>query len=138
MNLDKRLVRVWNVELLNGAKIKAATIEQAERKPSMCSGCSAPCCKGILSPVLNQEEFLSKKFDSKFTVVPDWLREKVPSATHIVTLNVTDEGCPYHKDDLCTVWDDPPKSCLAYDCREDERPFIKCFAKEREENWLGQ
>lgn len=135
---DKRLVRVWNVDLVNGSKIKAATIEQGPREESMCEGCSAPCCKGMFLPVLTQDEFLNKKFKSKFTIVPDWLRERVPNATHLVTLNITEKGCPYHKNDLCSVWDDPPKSCLSYDCRGDDRYFIKAFAEERMKNWLVQ
>ena len=134
---DRRLVKVWNVDLVNGNKIKAATIEQGPREPSMCEGCSAPCCKGMFLPVLTEKEFLNKKFKSRFTEVPDWLREKVPDATHLVTLNITEEGCPYHDsvNNLCMVWPDCPDSCKAYDCRGDNRPEIKKFAERREKEW---
>ncbi len=140
IDIDKRLVKVWNVDLVNGNTIKAATIEQGPRQSSMCEGCPAPCCKGILMPVLTEREFLDRKFESRFTDVPDWLKEMVPNATHIVTLNVTDNGCPYHDSitGLCTVWSDCPDSCRAYDCRVDDRPEIKEFAKKREKEWLEQ
>lgn len=134
--MDKKLVKVWNVNLVNGKKIKAATIEQGPRQPSMCKGCSSPCCKGMFSPVLTEEEFLSRKFDSRFTLVPDWLKEKVPNATHIVTLNVTEKGCPYHKNNICTIFPNCPKSCLSYDCRGDKR--LKKFAEAREKTWQEQ
>lgn len=129
---DRRLVRVWNVTLVNGEKVRAATIEQGHRKESMCKGCSAPCCKGMFDPILNQEEFLSRKFKFKYVPTPPWLKRRVLRAQYLVTLAITEKGCPYHDPvtNLCLVWPDPPKSCLSYDCRSDAR--MKKFVKRRE------
>lgn len=140
MNKDKHLVKVWNIEIaVNGDKLKVATIEQPPRKPSMCDGCSAPCCRGILYPVLNEDEFLNRKFTMQYMTPPEWLSKDVPNATHIATLAVDPhEGCPYYKDGLCSVWPNPPASCRAYDCREDDRKEIKEFAKNREKTWQEQ
>jgi len=136
--MAKQLVRVWNVTLKNGKKIRAATIEQGPRQPSMCEGCPAPCCRGIFQPILNQEEFLSKKFKHTFIPVPDWLKKRVPRAEYLVTLRVADVKCEYF--DLrigkCSVFPDCPKACLSYDCRED--PRLRKFVKEREKQWREQ
>jgi len=52
-----------------------------------------------------------------------------------------DGVCPYfdmetHK---CKIWPNCPKACLAYDCREDPRPEIREFVKNRlkELRWHG-
>lgn len=137
--MEPQAVRVWNVTLVNGKKIRAATIEQGPRKPSpLCEGCYAKCCRGSIAPVLNSEEFLSRKFKANYMVAPEWLKEQVPNAEFLVTLAVSKDGCPYFdkKNLKCTLWNTgPPKSCLAYDCREDSRPEMKKFAKKREREW---
>jgi len=135
--MNKQLVRVWNVNT-NGRTIRAATIEQGPKQESMCEGCPAPCCKGIFQPILNQEEFLSKKFKTIFIPVPDWLKERVPRADYLIVLATGNRGCcPYHDltTNKCTIWPNCPKSCLAYDCRGDTRPEIKEFVKQREKEW---
>ena len=135
---DRNLVKVRPVTLHpSGKVIRVATIEQHDKRKSMCAGCSAPCCKGILQPVLNEEEFISRKFQMDFIPSPLWLREKVEGADYLAVLKVTEKGCVYHdrKTNLCTLWPDCPKACLAYDCRMDDRPEIIDFAKEREEIW---
>lgn len=138
--MSKQLVRVWNVELKNGEKMRVATIEQTLRQKSMCEGCSAPCCKGVFRPVLNEEEFLSKKFKMMYAKAPDWLIKRVPRATHLATLAIDDRSCPYHNKSTnkCELWPDLPKSCLSYDCRGDDRPEIKEFCKKREKEWPVQ
>lgn len=149
--VDKRLVQVWNVSLTDGRKIRAATIEQGPRKPSMCQGCPAPCCQGIFRPILNSEEFLSKKFPTMYMDVPDWLKDKVPRAQKVAVLafskpkprelaKSSEPYCDYfdpisHK---CTIFPNCPKGCLAYDCREDNRPEIQEFAEKREKEWQAQ
>lgn len=140
-NEEPQAVRVWNVTRKNGTKIRVATIEQGARKEGMCEGCSAPCCRGSFRPILNQEEFLTKKFPSTFTPPEDWLKEKVPRAEYLVTLAVSAEkGCPYFDSSTrrCSIWPACPKACLAYDCRGDPRPEIREFAKRREREWLQQ
>lgn len=137
---DVKLVRVWNVTLTNGKKIRAATIEQGPRKSSMCEGCSAPCCKGMFDPILNQEEFLSRKFKFKYVPAPPWLKERVPRADYLVTLAVTENGCPYQHPvtNRCLLWPNPPKACLSYDCRNDTRSEIRKFVKRRKKEWVQQ
>lgn len=143
MNTDKdrNLVKVRPVTLNpSGQVIRVATIEQVDRRESMCAGCPAPCCKGIFQPVLNEEEFLSRKFSMDFIPSPDWLTERVEGADYLAVLKVTEKGCIYHdhETNLCTVWPECPKACLAYDCRMDDRPEIAEFAKERMKTWQDQ
>lgn len=132
--MDKRLVRVWNVSLNGGKTIKVATIEHGERKPSICKGCSAPCCQGMFRPILTQDEFLNRKFPISYTKPEPWLKKQVPNAQFLATLAVTDKGCPYFekKTHKCKIFPNCPKGCLSYDCREDTRPKIAKFAKIRE------
>lgn len=133
----KQLVRVWNVPLKNGSMIKAVTIEQGARKKSMCEDCPSPCCKGMFYPILTQEEFLNRKFKTTFLPIPQWLKKKVPRAQYIVTLAMTERGCPYHDflTNKCLLWPNCPQSCLSYDCRDDFRPEIKDFVKRRQKEW---
>ena len=135
-------VSIWKVNRkADGMTIRVATIEQGERKESMCKGCSAPCCKGILQPVMNAEEFLSRAFPMEFIPVPDWLREHIGNkADFLAVLRVTDRGCPFHNSIInsCTIWPNCPKSCKAYDCREDTRDSIRFFAAERMAKWQGR
>lgn len=143
MNTDKdrNLVKVRPVTLHpTGQVIRVATIEQVDRRESMCAGCPAPCCKGIFQPVLNEEEFLSRKFAMDFIPSPDWLTERVEGADYLAVLKVEEKGCIYHdhETNLCTVWPECPKACLAYDCRMDDRPEIAEFAKERMKTWQDQ
>lgn len=134
----KQAVRVWNVDAAGG-KVRVATIEQGPRKPSMCEGCPAPCCQGMFRPILTSEEFLSKKFPTKFVDVPGWLRKKVPRAAKVAVLAFTKNSHCNYFDPVsaqCRIWPDCPKACLAYDCREDTtRPEIARFAKERKREW---
>lgn len=133
-----RLVKVWNLLMKDGSILKAATIEQGPRKPSMCEGCSAPCCKGIFRPILNSEEFESKRFPIAFNEVPLFIKVQAPQVQKLIVLKVDPKkGCPYldRQTNKCTIWPNCPKSCLAYDCREDIRPEIRAFAKKREKVW---
>ena len=137
---DKQLVRVWNVNTNDRGRVKIATIEQGERKPSMCEGCSAPCCQGFLRPILTAEEFLEKKFPTTLVAPEEWLKKKVPRAQYMATLAFTNGKCPYfdtqtHK---CTIWPNCPNGCLSYDCREDTRPRIREFARQRMKECLVQ
>lgn len=135
---NKNLVKVWNVTLKSSGKtIRVATIEQLSRQETMCAGCSAPCCKGLLQPVMNSEEFHSRKFQMKFIPSPPWLKKLVERADYLAVLKVTKDGCIYHDNEtnLCTIWPNCPASCLRYDCRQDDRPEISIFAKEREKTW---
>lgn len=138
---DRNLVQVRPITIEpSGKVIRVATIEQHDRRESMCAGCSAPCCKGILQPVMTREEFDSRKFQMDFIPSPDWLKERVEGADYLAVLKVRETGCVYHdhETNLCTVWPDCPKACLAYDCRMDDRPEIAEFAKERMKTWQDQ
>lgn len=137
-NSNKQAVHVWNVDLKNGEKVRVATIEQGPRKPGMCEGCSAPCCRGLFRPILTQEEFLSRKFPTMFIEVPEWLKEKVPRAERVAVLAFTENSyCNYFDpaSARCKVWPNCPQGCLAYDCREDTREGIREFARKREKEW---
>lgn len=132
-------VRVWSVHV-KGQPVRVATIEQGKRKQSMCHGCSAPCCKGILRPVLTETEFKQRKFPTLFLDPPDWLKEKAPRAQAIATLGMADDGpCTYFDEatNKCTAWPNCPSGCLAYDCREDDRDEIREFAQRRAEEIDG-
>ena len=136
----KRLVRVWNVSLINGKKIRVATIERGERQAEeMCRGCYAPCCRGKLYPVLNSEEFLNRKFPFHYMKTHHWIKKQVPRADYLVTLAVSDDGCPFFdKENLkCKLWPNPPQACLSYSCRNDDRPEFKEFFEKREKQWSG-
>ena len=138
LDKDERLVRVWNIDLVDGRKVKVATIEQPPRKPGMCEGCSAPCCQGILRPVLNSEEFTTKRFPHRFTPLPIYLAVQGVQADYLATLDVPfGEPCRYFDKEkrLCILWPNPPTSCLTYDCRDDDRPEIKGFVKQRRKEW---
>ena len=137
----KNLVRVRPVTFVSyGITLRVATIEQVDRRESMCAGCPAPCCKGMFQPVLTSEEFDSKKYQMDFIPSPDWLKEQVEGADFLAVLKVEEGGCVYHdhETNLCTIWPDCPKACLAYDCRLDDRPEIAEFAEERIKIWQDQ
>lgn len=131
--MDEHLVRVWNVSLKNGQTIKVATIEQGKRKPSMCDGCSAPCCQGMFLPILTEDEFLNRKFPISYTKPEPWLEKQVSNAQYLATLAVTEKGCPYFdwKTHKCKIFPNCPKGCLSYDCRTDVRPKIAKFVARR-------
>lgn len=120
-------VKVWNVNLKNGDRIKVATVEQGPRRESMCDGCPAPCCQGMLIPILTEDEFLNRKFPISYTKPEAWFQKQVPSAQFLATLAVTNRGCPYFDrvSHQCGIWPNCPKSCLTYDCREDTREIAK-------------
>ena len=71
---------------------------------------------------------------------PDWIKKQMPKADYLATLAVSEDGCPYHdKENLkCELWPNPPKACLSYSCRNDDRPEFKAFFEERKKEWLAQ
>lgn len=130
---EQKVVRVWSVNI-DGKPVRVATIEHGERKPSMCAGCSAPCCRGALRPVLTESEFKARAFPTLFLVPPDWMLERVPRAQAVATLGMPPDGpCSFldTKRNVCTAWPNCPEACMAYDCREDERDEIREFAQAR-------
>jgi len=143
-NLDDiKKVEVWNVSLVSGRSVRVATVDQGPRKPSMCTGCPSPCCKGMFDPILTGEEFTSRKFHMKYIDPPSWVidnadRPDLPAIDYLATVD-TDPvlGCIYfdHETSTCSVYPDCPKSCLSYDCRDDDRPEIREFALERAKTW---
>ena len=138
MKTFEQRARVLDLTLTNGKIIKVAFLSSRPKQEGLCKGCSAPCCKGSLKPVLDVEEFLSRKYKSDYTPIPDWLKKQLPMAEFVATLAVDIvEGCPYHDKNTgkCTIWPECPKSCLSYDCRQEEREPISTFAKEREKIW---
>jgi Fe-S-cluster containining protein len=135
---DSKEVKVWNVNLKSGHKLKVATIEQGLRKPSpLCINCKALCCHGKIRPVITAEEFLGKKFPMEFIEPESWLKEQVPRAHWMAVLKFENGECPYWdgKELKCKIFPNCPKSCLAYDCREDSREEMKQFAKQRMEEY---
>ena len=140
--MTKQLVHIWNVNPTSGGKVRVATIEQAPRKPSrLCENCYSLCCRGLIRPVLDSEEFLSRKFPTMFMDIPQWLKGKVPRAQKLAVLAFTKNSyCDYFDPVAlkCKVWPNCPKSCLAYDCREDTRKEFQEFAKKREGECLAQ
>lgn len=69
--------------------------------------------------------------------IPSWIKKQVPNAECLAVLDVSKGPCSYFDQEhlKCKLWPNPPKSCLAYDCREDERPSMRKFAKQREREW---
>jgi len=128
------VVNVWTVILPSDPpeEIKVATVEQPGRRPGVCEDCPAPCCNGLLFPVLTSDEFLQKRYNHRFVPAPDWITKKVPGA-FIVVVQVEKGGCVYFdkRTNLCTAWPAPPAACLHYDCRYDQRPEFKRIAKKQ-------
>lgn len=84
----------------------------------------------MFRPVLDREEFLSRRYRTAYTPSPEWLKSQQPRADFLATLDVSAEkGCPYFDPATakCSIWPNCPKSCLSYDCREDDRPEIRGF-----------
>ena len=129
-------VKVWNISYENGQTIKVATIESGDRKPSpLCVNCQALCCHGKIRPVLNSDEFLNKKFPMEFIEPEEWFKKQVSRAKWLAVLKFNDRGaCQFWDGEKlrCKIFPNCPKSCLAYDCREDSRVEMKQFARERE------
>ena len=131
-------VKVWTLQ--NGARaVRAATIEHGPRKHNPnCNGCEAICCRN-LNPVLCQSELMLKQFKFELTGAPDYITKHAPAGKaghHMVTLAKAADGsgcCFYldQKSGRCRSWPDVPKACLAYDCREDDRPEIVEFVEQR-------
>ena len=133
--LEKHKVQVWNVNLKSGHKLRVATIEQEQRKPSpLCVGCQAMCCHGGIRPVLTAEEFLGKKFLMEYIEPESWIKKQAPRAQWIAVIKFNENGeCLFWKGKElgCSLWPNPPVSCLAYDCREDPREAMREFARKR-------
>ena len=137
--MENILVRTWKV-IVNNKEIKVATIEQESRTPSICDGCSAPCCKGGLGPILTENEFKTRKYPTKFLPLPDWLKNEGINAEFIATLAMNKNGCRYFNSltNKCIIYPNCPESCLAYDCRDDPREEVKNFVKLRMREWVEQ
>lgn len=130
---DLRLVKVWKVDTVDKGTVFVATIEQGERKPAPCEGCSAPCCRSFLRPILTSEEFTSKKFPVTLIPPEPWLKRKMPKIDYVAALAFKNGKCPYFDEETnkCKLFPNPPKACLAYSCLEDTRPEIRRFVKRR-------
>jgi hypothetical protein len=139
---DKVKVQVWRVPLEKGQVIRAATIEHGPRSANPnCDGCSSPCCKK-LTPVLTASEFLFKKFKIAFRQTPKYIDSCAPegkSGHLMVTVPEINDLCYYLDPETfkCRAWPDIPKACLAYDCRNEDRPELIDFIKLRKAsgNW---
>ncbi len=120
----KHRVRVWD--------IKITTVEQLEKECNgkICKGCDVPCCKGLLIPLLNYDEFLSGKYPIRVVDIPE-LKKDVPNSQNVIGLAMRKEGCFFLKDNKCSIYKNRPKACRIYDCRVDERPGIKNFVEKR-------
>lgn len=100
--------------------IKITTVEQSGKEcgGEFCSGCSAPCCTGMKTPLLTEAEFLSNRFPVKMVDILE-LKAEVPGAENVIGLGITGRGCPFHVDGICTIYETRPQSCRVYDCRND-------------------
>jgi Fe-S-cluster containining protein len=136
---DRRLVKVWTVNTFDRGRVRVATIEQGERKPAPCEGCSAPCCRSFLRPILTAEEFLSKKYPVTLIQPEPWLKRRVPRIQYFAALAFKDGKCPYFNSETnkCKLWPNPPKACLAYSCLEDTRPEVRRFVEEHVKPRIG-
>lgn len=130
--------KIWAVSLVSGENIKVVTLEQPARHENKhCDGCTAPCCKLYL-PVLTGEEFINRKFNFKYSNVPDWMKDQVNGAQYLATINENQMGCIYHdwETNKCKAWPNLPKSCWSYDCRRDDRPeMINFVNNQRKSVW---
>lgn len=125
-------VKVWVVQV-NGETTKVATIEQNENKPNPnCERCYVPCCR-VLNPILTEEEFKNRKFLTKFLPLPKWLINEGVKANYVATVAHKNGHCAYFdpKRLRCKIYKNRPKSCIAYDCRDDPRPEFKIFSERR-------
>ena len=117
---------IWGVEH-EGRTVKALTLESGPKSEVPCDGCWAPCCR-FPNPMLNAEEFLTKKFPFQLMPNEGELKEKFPEAEFIITLKKNGNGpCIYfdEKNRKCKIYPECPKSCLTYDCREEKRSYIR-------------
>lgn len=133
-------IQTWKVPAGNET-IQVATIEQGPRRPSMCEGCPAPCSCGsssLLNPILTAEEFLTNKFPFLFGETPEELKKIGVKAPYVVVLEMKKgDKCQFF-DEIkrrCKLWPNCPAACKAYDCRLDDRPSIREFARKREKLW---
>ncbi len=119
----KHHVKVWN--------IKITTVEQPEPDSDVpCEGCEAPCCKGMLIPLLTEKEFFSNAYPIKVIDIPE-LKKDLPNSQNVIGLAMLKDGCPFLKGSCCSIYQDRPKACRVYDCRKDTRQHIAEFAKKR-------
>lgn len=106
--MERKPIRVWNLSLEDGEKIRIATIEKEALEYHKETGA-----------ILNEEEFLSEKFRIALCPAPEWLKEKAPRAEYLVTVIITDEGCIYWENGECMIKPNCPEFCSLYGCRED-------------------
>lgn len=129
--MDEITIKIWKVHQFDGSTIRVATIEQGQpKRPNLCEGCPAPCCRGMYAEaVLNGEEFINKKYDYHFSPIPEDLKELGVNVDFVVSIGNFDGICQYfnRKTWTCKLGEDRPASCKSYFCGEDPRPFIKAF-----------
>ena len=103
---------------------KISFITKSETLPDSnvpCGDCNR-CCS--LSPHLSSEEFESGKYIYTFL--------KIPNENHpVVAIPRNSLGCIYLINGKCSIYDDRPKSCRQFDCRQGHYLPLVEFAKEK-------
>ena len=120
--------------------LNVVTIENPERRRSMCRGCPAICCQSALAPSVSQEEYLTRRFKITYIPLPAWMVRENPEMQPTYKMAViagTENGCYYFNRETgqCRLWPNLPDACFAYDCREDDREPVATFARERAKTW---
>lgn len=112
--------------------IKITTVSQPDKECNgeICFNCAAPCCKGIKIPLLTEKEFLSNKYPIRVIDIPE-LKKEVPNAENVIGLAILKDGCPFLKNNRCSIYNERPKACRVYDCRQDTDLKIQGFVQTR-------
>lgn len=90
--------------------ITAVAIERPELDADVPCGTCTECCTK-LSPILTPEEFITAKY------VYTLLSSEDPS-TPTIGIPRSEKGCYYFDGKQCTIYDDRPKACRQFDCRQ--------------------
>lgn len=119
-------VKIWS--------IKVTTLSPSGDVVNIdCSKCDAPCCKGIGTPLLTEEEFLSGKYPIRVVDIPE-LKKELPNTENVIGLAMSKNGCFFLKNNRCSIYNERPQACRIYNCKTDDRKDVVEFVKKRFRN----
>jgi len=101
---------------------KGVTIETEHPASNVPCGTCFDCCSK-LSPYLTEEEFKLGKYVYTFLNVPG---SELPA---IAVPRSASGGCMYLVNDKCSIYNDRPKACRQFDCRNPETSHPKISNK---------
>lgn len=101
---------------------KGMTVEVDYPESDVPCGTCYDCCSK-LSPYLTEEEFKTGKYAYTFMAIPgaDQPVIAVPKAEH--------GGCMYLVQNRCSIYEDRPRACRQFDCRDPKTSHPKITNK---------